>query len=54
MLLSIQSKAYIDDIAVVTETSDSVRVTDYSISFFYRDRLGSMTAEHNLKNTQQK
>jgi len=42
----VESKSYIDDIAVVTEAVES-GVTTFDIAYFHRDRLGSMTAEVN-------
>ncbi|MCO7224749.1 fibronectin type III domain-containing protein [Pleionea sp. CnH1-48] len=38
-----ESKVYLDDIAVITETVDSHSAV-HSIGFFHRDRLGSMAA----------
>ncbi len=43
--ISIEKKNYIDDIAVVTEKSNASNDVTYDISYFHRDRLGSMTAE---------
>ena len=40
-----EKKSYIDDIAVITETTDSNSVTNYEVTYYHRDRLGSMTAE---------
>lgn len=44
-LISIENKSYVDDIAVLVENINSNNVKNYNVSYFHRDRLGSMIAE---------